>query len=79
MTEIEMTQHERESLEAHVDLCQMRYQYLAQRLSTLEVKVDSIAQTIAQNNNSLRTVIITTGGSIVAGLLGLITTIIMKF
>lgn len=79
MTEFDMTKLERESLEAHVDLCAMRYKQLESRLTTLEVKVDSIGNTIQQSNNSMKSVIITSAATIVTALLGLITTILMKF
>lgn len=79
MTEFEITRLEKESLEAHVDLCAMRYKQLDLRLSTLETKVDGIGEAITKANNSMRSVIITSSATIVASLLGLITTILMKF
>ena len=79
MTEFETTNLEKQSLEAHVDLCAMRYKQLETRLTTLETKVDNIGNAINQSNNSLKTVIITSSATVVAGLLGLITTVLMKF
>ena len=40
------TEHERISLEAHVDLCSMRYDSLDKRLTKIEAKVDKIHQII---------------------------------
>lgn len=79
MTEFETTNLERESLEAHVDLCSMRYKQLDLRLSVLETKMDKLNEDIVKGQRSLSTVIITSSGTVVAGILGLITTILLKF
>ena len=76
---METTKLERENLEAHVDLCAERYKQLDLRLTTLEVKVDAISTAIANSSNSMRSVVITSAATVVAGLLGLIATIIFKF
>jgi chromosome segregation ATPase len=76
---IETTKLERENLEAHVDLCATRYQALEYRLGTIETKVESIHADIQKGNSSMSKVIITSAGTVVAGLLGLIATILMKF
>lgn len=78
-SDIITTDLEKQSLEAHVDLCSMRYKQLETRLSVLEVKVDSISKALSDANNGLKAVIISSTGTIVAGILGLIVTIIMKF
>lgn len=69
---------EKTSLEAHVDLCAMRYQQLDLRLKTLEVKMDSVQKEIIDGSKSLKTVIITSATTIVASLLGVIGTILIK-
>lgn len=79
MTEFETTSLEKSSLEAHVDLCAMRYKQLEMRLSNLEVKVEGIGKQIHDSNNSLKSTIIMSATTIVGGLIGLITTILMKF
>lgn len=79
MSDFETTNLEKNSLEAHVDLCAMRYKQLELRLSTVETKVDGLLKEIHSSNNTLKSVIITSSATIVAGLLGLITTILMKF
>jgi hypothetical protein len=73
------TQLERENLEAHVDLCAERYSHLDLRLSNIETKVEAIAEDIKRGNNSTAKVIVTSAGTVVAGLLGLIATLIIKF
>lgn len=76
---IKTTQLERENLEAHVDLCAERYSHLELRLSNIETKVEGIAEDIKNSNNSMAKVVITSAGTVVAGLLGLIATLIIKF
>lgn len=73
------TDHEKESLEAHVDLCAMRYKQLDTRLTVLETKMDGISKTIFESSNSMKTVIISASATIVASLCGVIITILMKF
>lgn len=76
---IETTKLERENLEAHVDLCAQRYQSLEYRLGVIETKVENIHSDITKGNKSLSTVIISSAGTVVAGLLGLIATLLLKF
>jgi hypothetical protein len=76
---IETTKLERENLEAHVDLCAQRYQILEARLTTIEAKVEGIHADIMKGNQSMSKVIISSATTIVAGLLGLIATLILKF
>ena len=73
------TKLEKESLEAHVDLCAMRYQQLDLRLKTLEVKMDSVQKEIIDGSKGLKSVIISSATTIILGIVGLITTILMKF
>jgi hypothetical protein len=76
---IETTSLERENLEAHVDLCAQRYQILEYRLGIIEAKVESIHQDIQKSNKSMSNVVISSAATVVAGLLGLIATLILKF
>lgn len=76
---IETTKLERENLEAHVDLCAQRYQILEHRLSVIETKVETIHQDIQKGNKSMANVIISSAATVVAGLLGLIVTLVLKF
>jgi hypothetical protein len=72
------TQLERESLEAHVDLCAIRYEALDGRLTNVEKKLDGIAEQMAAGQNSLAKVIIGAAGTIVAGLLSTVVVILMQ-
>lgn len=74
----ETTSLEKTSLEAHVDLCAMRYRQLDTRLTSLEIMMSSIQREIVDGQKSLKTTIITTTGTIVVALLGIIGTILMK-
>lgn len=72
------TNLERESLEAHVDLCALRYEQLDNRLTNLETKVDDIHDDILNGQKSLSKVIIGTAGTVVAGVLSIVVTILLK-
>ena len=72
------TELEKTSLEAHVDLCALRYQNLDNRLSTLEGKVDIIHQDIKSGQQSMTKVLIGTAGTVIAGLLSTLVVIIMQ-
>jgi SMC interacting uncharacterized protein involved in chromosome segregation len=72
------TSLEKESLEAHVDLCALRYEQLDQRLTSLENKVDNIHEDIVEGQKSLSKVIIGTAGTVVAGVLSIVVTILLK-
>jgi hypothetical protein len=69
---------EKESLEAHVDLCQLRYEQFEKRLTSVEDKLDGIAEQMAAGQSSLVKVIIGAAGTIVAGLLSTIVVIILQ-
>lgn len=77
MAQNKTTTLEKTSLEAHVDLCALRYAQLDQRLSSLESKVDNIHSDIVSGQKSLSKVIIGTAGTVVAGVLSIIVAIIM--
>ena len=72
------TKLERESLEAHVDLCAIRYEALDGRLTNVEKKLDNIADQMAAGQNSLSKVIIGATGTIVAGLLSTIVVVLLQ-
>ena len=77
MAQSKTTSLERTSLEAHVDLCALRYEQLDQRLTSLEEKVDTIHSDIITGQKSLSKVIIGTAGTVLAGVLSIIVAIIM--
>ena len=60
------TKLEKESLEAHVDLCEQRYNNLELRLSKIETKVEHIHADITNNNKSMTKVLIGATGTIIA-------------
>ena len=72
------TELEKESLEAHVDLCALRYQSLDRRLTTIEEKVNDIHNDITEGQKSMTKVLIGTAGTIVAGLLSTIVVLLMN-
>jgi tetrahydromethanopterin S-methyltransferase subunit G len=72
------TKLEKESLEAHVDLCAIRYEQLDGRLEKLESKVDAIHTDIQTGNASMIKVLIGAAGTVVAGLLSTIVVILMQ-
>ena len=71
------TSLERTSLEAHVDLCALRYSQLDLRLTNLEKKVDDIHEDIVNGQKSLTKVIVGTAGTVIAGVLSVVITILM--
>lgn len=72
------TNLEKESLEAHVDLCALRYQQLDGRLTKIEEKVDHIHKDITEGNKGMIKVLIGTAGTVVAGLLSTIVVILFQ-
>jgi len=78
MSTIGSTALEKESLEAHVDLCALRYEQMDKRLTTVEEKLDGIADQMAAGQKSLVKVIIGAAGTITAGLLSTIVVVLMQ-
>jgi hypothetical protein len=78
MSSLNTTSLEKESLEAHVDLCALRYQNLDNRLNSVETKIETIHKEIKEGNASLIKVIIGAAGTITAGLLSTIIVMIVK-
>lgn len=79
VSELPTTSLEKQSLEAHVDLCALRYEQLDKRLSVLETKVNDIHEDITDGQKSMTKVIIGAAGTIVAGLLSTIVVLLMSF
>ncbi len=79
MSDITTIEQERDDLGLHVDLCAQRYLLLEKRLEIVEVKVDRLIETITKNNKQTTTMIITSVTTLLAGIAGLITTILLKF
>lgn len=69
---------EKESLEAHVELCQQRYESLEGRLTAIEEKVIDIHKDIMNGNNTMIKVLVGTAGTVIAGLLSTVIVLIMN-
>jgi hypothetical protein len=78
MSDLTTTSLEKESLEAHVDLCAIRYQNLDKRLNKVENKIEDIHKDIKEGNASLIKVIVGAAGTITAGLLSTIVVMMLK-
>jgi hypothetical protein len=72
------TSLEKQSLEAHVDLCALRYAQLDTRLTGLEGKVDEVHRDIINGQKSMSKIIIGTVGTVIAGVLSVVVTLLMK-
>lgn len=73
------TKLEKESLEAHVDLCALRYEQLDGRLTSVEKKMEEMHEDMRTGQSSLIKVLVGATGTIIAGLLSTIIVILMKF
>jgi hypothetical protein len=73
------TSLEKTSLEAHVDLCALRYDNLNNRLSTVESTLKSIHEDIKSGQNSMTKVLVGTAGTVIAGLLSTVVVVLLKF
>lgn len=69
---------EKENLEAHVELCAIRYAALEMRLTSIEDKVSTLADTVQKSHLSTIKVLIGTAGTVVAGVLSTLVIILTK-
>lgn len=72
------TELEKTNLEAHVDLCALRYEALEKRLTKIEVKVENIHTDIVDGQKSMTKVLIGTAGTVVASVLSIVIVILMN-
>ena len=72
------TKLERESLEAHVDLCAIRYESLEGRLGKVETKIEDIHTDIIEGQKSMTKVLIGTAGTVVASLVSIVIVILLQ-
>lgn len=70
---------EKQNLEAHVDMCALRYQNLDNRLTVVESTLRDIHADLKTGHQSMTKVLIGTAGTIIAGLLSTLIVILMKF
>lgn len=66
---------ENHSLEAHVSLCELRYQAIDSKLTNLEAKLDQFEEKIAGFRLDFFKICIGTAGSIITAIIGAITVI----
>lgn len=78
MSNARPTDLEKTSLEAHVDLCALRYSQLDSRLSSLEEKVETMHDDMVAGQKSLIKVIVGTAGTVIAGVLSVVVTILIR-
>lgn len=79
MVTTQTTSLEKQSLEAHVDLCAIRYQQLDLRLTTLEHKMDRLQEDLLEGSKSLKGVIIGAAATVVASMMSIVVALLMKF
>ena len=72
----ETTKLEKESLEAHVDLCAIRYAQLNDRLEKVETAVVELHQGIIKGNKGIVKAMIVAVSTVVVALVGAVATII---
>lgn len=70
------TKLEKESLEAHVDLCAIRYEQLNNRLEKVEAAVVDLHQGIIKGNKGLIKALIVAVSTVVVALVGAVATIV---
>ena len=78
MVDVNTTALEKSSLEAHVDLCAVRYKSLDIRLTKVEDKIDEVHKEIKEGNNSLIKVIVGGAATVLAGMLSTVVVLLMK-
>jgi len=69
---------EKTNLEAHVDLCALRYESLDKRLTSIENKFDRLQGLIEKSHNSMAKIIIGTAGTIITGVISLVLVLMIK-
>ena len=67
---------ERESLEAHVDICAERYDRLEVRVDNLNEKVEKNSDLISRESNATRKMVMTSAGVIIASLVSAIVSLL---
>lgn len=72
------TEIEKENLEAHVELCAVRYKELENRLTAIEGSVAGLKKTVEESHMSTIKVLIGTAGTVVASVLGVFVVLLQK-
>ena len=71
------TSLEKESLEAHVDLCAERYYRLEQRLENVETAVTDLKDVMVEESKKTSKVIIGSAATVIGGLLSTVVALVM--
>ena len=69
---------EKTNLEAHVDLCAQRYESINERLTKIESSFGELRKLIEAGQNSITKVMISTAGTVVVGIIGLVVVVLQK-
>jgi predicted nuclease with TOPRIM domain len=72
------TQMEKENLEVHVDLCQLRYEQLQHRLSNVEEKLELLGEKLDKMSRSQMTATLTATATVIAACLSTVIVILTK-
>ena len=67
---------EKESLEAHVDICAERYDRLEVRMDTLNDKVEKNSDLIASEASSTRKMVMGSAGTVIAALISIVVALV---
>jgi hypothetical protein len=77
---MEATDLEKENLEAHVDLCEKRFQSMQDRLESVDCKVCEIHdKTFYKNRKIIKAAFITGGATILASVMSTVVVVITTF
>ena len=74
-----VTKLERDNLEVHVDLCQMRYEQLNNRLSNVEDKLELLSEKIDKTSKSQMAATLAATATIIGACLSTVIVILLKF
>jgi hypothetical protein len=69
------TELERTSLEAHVDLCALRYERLEARLDKLEQKFDNLTNQLLEMRQDFFKIMIGSSATVIVAIIGAIATL----
>jgi len=72
------TDIEKLHLEAHVELCAMRYNSLERRLGTIEQKVEDLQHLVQRSHMSMIKVMVATAGTVVTGVISIVVVLLMN-
>lgn len=74
-----VTKLERDNLEVHVDMCQMRYEQLESRLSNVEDKLELLSEKIDKTSKSQLAATLAATATIIGACLSTVIVVLLKF